>query len=117
MAATLYLISRATPADEGPDGFVDGVSGVIINLDPATYATQAARAAEAVKALNATKSAAGTGEDLAGANQPTQFKSTYLNTEVVLGVPTGGVLATANVSIILQDIDEGGVSAVQAAVA
>ena len=117
MAATLYLISRAVPTDIGPDGFVDGVTGVIINLDPSTYTTPAARAAEAIEALNNTKSAAGTEEDLAGANVPTQFEHNYLNTEVVLGVPTGGVLATPNTAIILQDFEYGGVSAVQAAVA
>ena len=117
MAATIYLISRATPAAEAPDGFVDGISAVLINLDPATFTTAKARAAEAAKIVSATKSAAGTGENLSGANQPEAVKSTYFDTEVIVGVPTGGVLATAGTAIIVQDVDKGGISTVQSAVA
>ena len=61
MAAALYLITRNVPTDVGPTGYVDGVLGVIMNLDSTTYATDAQRIAEATKVLNATKSSAGTG--------------------------------------------------------
>ena len=116
MAATLLLFSKEHDSDLGPTGFVDGVSGLIMNLDTATYATPAAQMVEAAKALNATKSAAGTEEDTTGANIPTEFKHNYFDSVQVIGVPTGGTLATPNASIILRDVEFGGISDVQAAV-
>jgi hypothetical protein len=113
---TIYLISR-TPQGDGPEGFVDGVSAVLINLDSAVATSAALQKAEAVKMCNATKSTTGTYEDLQGANVPAQFPDNYFDTVQEIGLAAGGVLATTlNTGIIFQDVNFGAVSAIQAAV-
>lgn len=108
---TVYLITRDAVAGEGATGFINGVSAVIINLDSAAATTAALQKAEAVKAVNA----AFPSDTADGA--PAAYGHAYFDTVQELGLAAGGVLATTlNTSIIIQDVNFGGVSAIQAAV-
>lgn len=116
---TVYLITR-TGFDEGiEDQFVDGIFGVLINLDATVATTSTLQIAEALKVVNAAKLAGGGDEDLTGADQPSPFRHDYFNNVQVFGTPGGaaGGLSVLNTSYILQDVAFGGRSAVQAAVA
>lgn len=82
MAAALYLVSKGTP--ESPENtIIDGIHAMVVNADDG--GSDATTIAEAV----ATAVAEGH-----------QLPSGYFDTVQLLGVPTGGIIATDEEAVI-----------------